>query len=129
MSSTCLVAVASKSGIAIDLHFGHATRFHIYQLDVAEGGEILPLLIAEREVDNYCHGQTGNQSAMQKILATINDCDAVFCAKVGDGPIEKLARIGVTAVTEYAYLEITESVQAWAQDQMHAGMDEEIATC
>lgn len=118
--SSGLVAVASQSGVAIDQHFGHATRFQIFQLVSDELGQVTPRLVAEREVDHYCHGQTGSQSAMQKILATIRDCDAVFCARVGDGPIEKLARIGVAAVTDYAYLGITESLQAWFEEAQAA---------
>lgn len=104
------VAVASKDGIAINLHFGHAKEFWIYQL-TANGSELLE----RREVDHYCHGQTGDQSAMQKILRTINDCEAVFVAKIGDGPVGKLAAINVTAVDEYAYLGVADSLQAYAQ--------------
>lgn len=37
-------------------------------------------------------------------------CDAVFVAKIGDGPIEKLATIGVQAVADYAYEAIEESL-------------------
>ena len=36
-------------------------------------------------------------------------------AKVGDGPAEKLAAIGVTPVDDYAYLGISESLNACYQ--------------
>lgn len=106
------VAVASKDGIAINLHFGHAKEFLIYQLSPAQCQ-----LLERREVDHYCHGQTGDQSAMQKILKTINDCEAVFVAKIGDGPVEKLAVINVTAIDEYAYLGIDDSLQLYASSR------------
>lgn len=96
-----LVAVASKSGIAIDEHFGHARAFRIYRLD-----ENSCHFEESREVDHYCHGQTGDQTAMQKILRTIADCQAVFVAKVGDGPVEKLAARGIKAISDYPWEEI-----------------------
>ncbi|WP_317929996.1 NifB/NifX family molybdenum-iron cluster-binding protein [Halioxenophilus sp. WMMB6] len=102
------LAVASKDGVAINLHFGHAKEFWIYGCD-DDGCRLLE----RREVDHYCHGQHGDQSAMQKILATINDCEAVFVAKVGDGPIAKLAKVGVTAIDEYAYEAVDESLQSY----------------
>ena len=36
--------------------------------------------------------------------------EAVFVAKIGDGPIEKLAAIGVQAVADYAYESIEDSL-------------------
>ncbi|MYM62283.1 NifB/NifX family molybdenum-iron cluster-binding protein [Pseudomaricurvus sp. HS19] len=103
------IAVASKDGLSVNLHFGHAKEFFVY--DVSDDAITL---LERRKVDHYCHGQTGDQSAMQKILATINDCSAVLVAKIGDGPIAKLSRIGVTAVDEYAYQGVEESLRACA---------------
>lgn len=105
-----LVAVASKSGLAIDEHFGHAKAFHIYRLD-EQGCQ----LQESREVDHYCHGQHGDQSAMQKILHTIADCQAVFIAKIGDGPTDKLAARGITAVSDYSWEEIEPALQDYLQ--------------
>lgn len=107
---SCKVAVASKDGIAINLHFGHAKEFWIYELS-DRGSQ----LIERREVDHYCHGQTGDQSAMSKILLTIGDCSAVFVAKIGDGPVAKLKAIGVTSVDDYAYLGVTDSLLDYAR--------------
>jgi predicted Fe-Mo cluster-binding NifX family protein len=107
-----LVAVASKSGIAIDEHFGHARAFRIYRLD--ENGCRFQ---ESRDVDHYCHGQTGDQTAMQKILRTIADCQAVFVAKVGDGPVEKLAARGIEAVSDYPWEEIEPVLNAYFQKQ------------
>lgn len=104
------IAVATKDGISTNLHFGHATSFWVYDVEANK-----PRLFEKRDVDHYCHGQHGDQSAMQKILHTINDCQAVFVAKIGDGPSEKLKAIGVEAVTDYAYEAITESLQAYAK--------------
>ena len=47
---------------------------------------------------------------MADILQTIKDCAAVFVAKIGDGPTEKLKAIGVQAVTDYSWEEIEPSL-------------------
>lgn len=100
------IAVATKDGISVNVHFGHAKMFWVYQL-LAGGVQLLE----KREVDHYCHGQVGDQSAMQKILASIKDCDVMLCAKIGDGPRQKLENIGVQAVADYAYEAIDEAVK------------------
>ena len=110
------VAVASKDGISINLHFGHAKRFYIYEVSGSWMG-----FVETRDVDHYCHGNVGDESAMTKILATISDCQYCFVAKIGDGPIKKLADVGVQAVDEYAYEGISEAFQLYfAKEAIHA---------
>ncbi|MCQ8104745.1 dinitrogenase iron-molybdenum cofactor biosynthesis protein [Methylomonas sp. SURF-2] len=104
-----LVAVASKEGMAISEHFGHAKQFRIYQADPEQCR-----YIETREVAHYCLGQQGDQAAMAGILEAIKDCHAVFVAKIGDGPTERLNNIGVRAVAEYAYEAIEASLLAYA---------------
>ncbi|MFK4752968.1 NifB/NifX family molybdenum-iron cluster-binding protein [Oceanobacter antarcticus] len=102
------VAVASKDGVSINQHFGHAQTFVVYQL-TADNIESLE----QREVSLYCHGHSADHAAMADILTTIQDCDAVLVARVGDGPADKLRAIGVEPVDDYAYLGIEESLQAY----------------
>ncbi len=104
------LAVASKDGIAIDEHFGHAKQFGVYQV-TAHSCELLEI----REVANYCLGQHADQSAMAGILETIKDCYAVFVARIGDGPTEKVNAIGVRAVSDYAYAAVEESLLDYAR--------------
>jgi predicted Fe-Mo cluster-binding NifX family protein len=99
------LAVASKDGISINEHFGHATQFRIYLAD-PDNCEMLET----REVAHYYLGQHADQSAMSGILAAIADCHAVFVARIGDGPTAKVHAIGVRAVSEYPYAEIQESL-------------------
>jgi predicted Fe-Mo cluster-binding NifX family protein len=104
------VAVATKEGKAVSEHFGHATRFAIY--------EVTPesvCLLEEREVSHYCLGGEGDATAMPGILATIRDCQAVLVAKIGDGPTEKLRAIGVAAVSDHAWEPIDEALLAYAR--------------
>ena len=96
-------------------HFGHAKSFHIYELSAAGCR-----LTEQRQVRHYCLGGSSDKTAMAEILDTIEDCDAVFVAKVGDGPTEKLAARGITAVSEYAWEEIEPSLQDYANRKLTA---------
>ncbi|GGB92321.1 hypothetical protein GCM10011352_17980 [Marinobacterium zhoushanense] len=118
---TLKVAVASKTGVAIDEHFGHAKVFRIYNLSSAGA-----LLVESRDVEHYCLGGHGDRSALQKILNTIEDCAAVFVARVGDGPAEKLKARGVEAVSDHPWEEIEPALASWYTKKMTAGV---IAPC
>ncbi|MFC3608038.1 NifB/NifX family molybdenum-iron cluster-binding protein [Stutzerimonas tarimensis] len=99
------LAVASKDGLAISEHFGHAKRFAVY--------EVAPeccRLLEQREVEHYCLGNSSSQTAMAGILEAIKDCHAVFVARIGDGPTDKLTAIGVAAVSGYAWEPIEASL-------------------
>lgn len=102
------VAIASKEGLAISEHFGHAKSFYIYDVTSFECKQI-----SIREVDNYCLGGTSDQSALSGIMETIMDCSVVFVAKIGDGPIEKLRARGIEAVSDYAWQEIDSSLNEY----------------
>ncbi len=99
------LAVASKEGMAISEHFGHAKQFWIYEVaaDYCR-------LLEKRDVEHYCLGNRSSKTAMAGILEAIKDCHAVFTAKIGDGPTEKLQAIGVLAVSSYAYEAIEASL-------------------
>lgn len=99
------VAVASKEGLAISEHFGHAKQFRIYEV-TSESCKLLEI----RKVSNYCLGHHGDQSAMSGILEAIKDCHAVFIAKIGDGPTEKCQAIRIKAVSDYAYQALEDSL-------------------
>jgi len=103
------LAVASKENISINEHFGHAKAFRIYEVTPTECR-----FLENREVAHYCLGNSSSQSAMAGILEAIRDCQAVFVAKIGDGPTEKLQAIGVQAVSAYAHEAIEDSLLDYA---------------
>jgi predicted Fe-Mo cluster-binding NifX family protein len=108
------VAVGSKEGVAVSEHFGHAKSFYIYDLS-ADACH----LVGQREVRHYCLGGSSDKTAMAEILDTIQDCNAVFVAKIGDGPTDKLAARGITAVSDYAWEEIEVSLRDYANKQFN----------
>ena len=110
------LAVASKEGLAISEHFGHAKQFRVYQMSPGSCQ-----LLETREVAHYCLGQHSDQSAMTGILATIKDCYAVFVAKIGDGPTAKLDAVGIRAVPDYAYEAIEASLLDYVQKLASTG--------
>ena len=113
MPEVLKVAVASNDGIAVNLHFGHAHHFYIYR--VSSDGVTL---LEQRQTDNYCKGgskdggndDSASQSALSHILATIQDCNAVLVARIGDGPAQKLSALGIVPVDDYAYLGIHQAL-------------------
>lgn len=109
MSKTRRVAIASKEGLAISEHFGHAKQFYIYDIQPDQCQ-----LVEQRHVDHYCLGGSSDKSALAGILETISDCQAVFVAKIGDGPTEKLNARGIEAVSEYAWEEIEPALRDYA---------------
>lgn len=106
------LAVATKEGMAVSEHFGHAKHFWVYEV---EGG--VCRLLEKRDVEHYCLGQHSSKTAMAGILEAVKDCRAVFVAKIGDGPTEKLAAVGVQAVSDYAYEAIEASLLDYAAKQ------------
>lgn len=105
MSTPLRVAVATKEGLAISEHFGHAKQFWVYQV-----GPDSCALMEKRQVEHYCLGNHSSKTAMAGILEAVKDCRAVFVAKIGDGPTEKLNAIGVAAVSRYAWEPIEPSL-------------------
>ena len=75
------VAVATKGDGHINEHFGHANEFQIYELSTS-GAKF----IGHRRVDHYCQGGFGDEDSLQTVIRAINDCHAVFVAKIGGCP-------------------------------------------
>jgi nitrogen fixation protein NifB len=99
-----LVAVATKGGGRINEHFGHATEFQIYELS-ASGAKF----VGHRRVDLYCQGGFGDEDNLTTVVRAINDCTAVFVAKIGACPKGDLQSAGIEPVDQYAHEFIEQS--------------------
>jgi len=121
-------AVASKSGMLVDQHFGHAGEFYIYE----SNGKTVKF-IEKRLVKNYCNGKAecgvkadhfgqddsvgpNNKSgpdvsaddknpAMDSILAAVSDCTCVLALRCGDAPMRKLESLGIDVISTYDRIE------------------------
>ncbi|VBB07455.1 dinitrogenase iron-molybdenum cofactor biosynthesis [Lucifera butyrica] len=94
------IAVTSRYGRLVDLHFGHAAEFLIFQ---GSGPEFH--LLEKRPTDRYCLGMEecdSEESRRDAILETIQDCDAVLTMRIGHSAQQQLRQKGILSV-EYCY--------------------------
>lgn len=82
------VAVASSSGMEVDLHLGHAVRFLVY--GPREDG--LACLLGTRDAPEP---GTGN-SRWEKLAETLDDCFILLAASAGENPRNILSRHGLS---------------------------------
>ena len=86
-------AIASKSGIGVDMHFGHVTEFLIYEYKNGEAK-----YIEQRKVNQYCNGKEvceEEEDKFTKLSGVISDCDGILCLRIGDEPKKKLKNMGM----------------------------------
>jgi nitrogen fixation protein NifB len=108
-----LVAVATKGSGLINEHFGHAKEFQVYELS-AKGAKF----VGHRRVDLYCQGGYGDEDSLATVIRAINDCHAVFVAKIGGCPKADLTAAGIEPVDQYAHEFIEKSAIAWFKDYL-----------
>jgi lactoylglutathione lyase len=102
------VAVATKEGVAVDLHFGHVRAFEVYEVD-ASGVTHLE----RRSIDQYCKEDDDRATRMKGILQVIGDCKGVLVARIGPVPKDMLAAAGLDAVDDYAFTAVEDAVRAF----------------
>jgi len=81
-------AVATKTGLLVDAHFGQVKEFYIYSCKDSR-----VRLLEKRVVDKYCSGQEyydSEEDRLGRIIETIEDCDAVIVMRIGYRPMEIL---------------------------------------
>lgn len=108
-----LIAVATKGGGRVNEHFGHAKEFQVYEVGTA-GAKF----VGHRRVDLYCQGGYGDEDSLATTIRAINDCQAVFVAKIGGCPRDELTRAGIEPVERYAHEFIEQSAIAYFKDYL-----------
>ncbi len=114
-----LMAVATSGQGVINVHFGHAKEFLIYEAS-PEGVRF----ISHRKVDQYCEGDTtcgDGESVLQRTIRTLEGCEAVLCSKIGYEPWEMLENAGITPNGEHAMEEIETAVMLVYNEMAMAG--------
>lgn len=97
------VAVATKSGMIVDQHFGHVTEFYVYEY--SNGNAVFK---EKRPVKKYCNGAQDcddSEHRIDSIIQTIADCNAVIAMRIGDAPKQKLSSKGIKIFTTYDRIE------------------------
>ncbi len=85
------IAIASSDGKNVDLHFGDASHFFIFEV---EGNQVNFVELREKEKKPL---QEHSDRWMQS-LEIIKDCKAILCSKMGQEPAYKLKEVGITPV-------------------------------
>ena len=88
------MAVATKDGALVDLHFGHVRA--------SRSTRPAPAVthLERRGIDKYCKEDDDRATRMKGILQVIGDCKGVLIARIGPVPKEMLAAAGLDAVDD-----------------------------
>ncbi len=114
-----LLAVATSGQGVINMHFGHAKEFLIYE--ASPNGV---RFISHRNVDQYCEGDTScgdGESVLARTIRTLEGCEAVLCSKIGFEPWDMLEKAGITPNGEHAMEAIEEAVMLVYNEMAVAG--------
>jgi nitrogen fixation protein NifB len=90
------VAVTSKYKTLVDLHYGHAESFHIYETDGRNNR-----FVETRSVRKYCSGGANcdeSDEIKNAVVQSIVDCDALLTMRIGHEAQRRLAGNGVFVV-------------------------------
>ncbi len=96
-------AVASKSGINVDSHFGQVNEFYIYNYKKGEA-----VYKTKRKIKQYCQGSEecdGKKDKITTILDEIDDCNGVIVMRIGEEPKRKLKESGKKVFVTYNKIE------------------------
>lgn len=107
------IAVTSKFGKLVDLHFGQAEEFLIYQVNGSRFE-----LVETRQLEKYCAGNVvcdNEDKRKEAILMALSDCDAVLTMRIGYQAQKRLLKRGIMSV-EYCYT--IESGLGYATEQL-----------
>ncbi len=94
-ASALRIAVATREGQRVDLHFGHADIFSVYDVDARGPRLVETRLVAE-------HALNEEEDKRDTIYRMIADCRILLVAKIGAAPQEALAAIGIEATNMHA---------------------------
>lgn len=102
---TKLVAVTTKGEGIINMHFGSAQEFLVYEV----GDKAIKFLMHRKIESSYCSGEENcnSQNPIEEIKNTLKDCSILLTEKIGDGPKKELEEVGIIVDESYA-LQFTE---------------------
>jgi lactoylglutathione lyase len=89
------IAVASRDGATVNMHFGPTREFLIYDV-TTEGGT----LVARRDMES--HAQSEEEDPRETACRMLADCKVLLVAKIGPAPAAKLGDAGIDAIEAHA---------------------------
>jgi nitrogen fixation protein NifB len=105
---TKLVAVTSGGEGTINMHFGSANEFLIYEA----GDKGIKFVMHRRVESAYCQGSEGCDGTypIEEIKESLKDCDILLTEKIGECPMDELKSINLICDESYALQPIEKSV-------------------
>jgi nitrogenase molybdenum-iron protein alpha/beta subunit/MoaA/NifB/PqqE/SkfB family radical SAM enzyme len=97
-------AVATKSGMVVDQHFGHVSEFYIYEYK-----DGIAMFLEKRAIEKYCNGKEDceeEEDKFNRIAKAVEDCTGVICLRIGGEPTKKLKNLGIEIFMTYERVEI-----------------------
>jgi nitrogen fixation protein NifB len=94
------ISTTGSSGV-VDLHFGHAKRFSIYEAEVKTRSV---RFLEERVVrEAYCQGPEcdlpeGQEALMQHLIDLLKDCNFLLTRRIGPAPEAMLMKAGIISI-------------------------------
>lgn len=115
------VAVTSKHRLLVDLHYGHAEEFHIYETDGRNSR-----FIETRPTQKYCLGVINcadTQDIKAAVVKELADCDAVLTMRIGHDAQKHLRSYGIFVVESCTGVEegLCYAFQQLCQEEDYAG--------
>jgi nitrogenase molybdenum-iron protein alpha/beta subunit/MoaA/NifB/PqqE/SkfB family radical SAM enzyme len=109
-------AVATQTGAVVDMHFGQANEFYIYESD-----EKNARFVETRKVIKYCNGPQceNKEQRWNSVIHAISDCEAVLAVRIGPTPEKRLKENGISPITTYEKVE-TAVLQAAKEKRRNA---------
>jgi nitrogen fixation protein NifB len=74
--------------------------------------------VGHRRVDHYCEGGYAAEDSLETVVRAINDCVAVFVARIGGCPREGLKTAGIEPVDRFAMEYIEQSAIAYYREYL-----------
>lgn len=93
------IAVATRGDGKVNVHFGHAAEFRVYNVSGRE-----TQFLETRHTEAYCSGRTGCISPDDKkkifddTAEMLGDCQIILTAGIGDAPRRKLLERGIISL-------------------------------
>lgn len=84
------IAVASSDGVSVNMHFGKANKFYIYE----ETRDSF-VLSEERKFDSACNGGGHDPSRIKANMEKLSDCSYLLVSKIGAGANQTAESFGI----------------------------------
>lgn len=109
-------AVATKSGAIVDIHFGHAKEFYIFESDGED-----TRFVETRKVSRYCNGLEcdDKEDRWESVIGAVADCEAVLALRIGLVPEKRLKENGIDAIATYERVETAVTLAARERSVMN----------